>query len=93
MAREQQTDALENEAPGVGIVKDKKLDALADKFTELTAERANVSEQITATESKILDRMAEVGIRVYSYGDRVVKIKDGKPHVKVRQVVKGDEKK
>ena len=86
MPKPEQTDALEEGGPGVGVQKDKKLDALADKFSELVEERAGVSENITKVEGQIIDRMKEIGVKVYKYADRVVKIKDGKAHVKIKTV-------
>lgn len=90
MARAEQTDALENAEPGVGIVKNKKLDALADKFTELRDEKAALAEQMTATEGKIIEEMWASGIKIYRYADREVRVKDGKAHVKVKAVKVGD---
>lgn len=79
------------EGPGVSPVKDKKLNALADEFTEKRDEKANLAEEMTGIETKILDRMDEIGVRVFKYADRVVTIKDGKRHVKIKQVKTGDE--
>jgi exonuclease VII large subunit len=86
MAKQKQTDALEEGGPGVGIVKDSKLNALADEFVELRDEKAKMAEQMTAIEAKILDRMQEKGIKVFRYADKQVSIKDGKAHVKIKQV-------
>ncbi|MGV1047692.1 MAG: hypothetical protein ACOYD4_04085 [Solirubrobacterales bacterium] len=93
MAKEKQIDALEGEGAGVGVTKDNKLNALADKFTELRDEKASMAEEMTAIESKIIDRMVEIKCKVYRYADREVRIKDGKTHVKVRQIKSGDESK
>lgn len=89
MAKLEQTDALEGEGAGVGIKKDKKLDALADKFTDLRDEKATLAEKMTETEGKIIERMQEVGITIYRYADREVRIKPGNPHVKVKTVTVG----
>lgn len=79
-------DALEDAEAGVGVVRDKKLDALADKFTELRDAKAEMAEEMTAIEGKIIDRMQEMKIPAYRYSDRLVKIKVGKNHIKIKTV-------
>jgi len=91
MAKDKQLDALEDAAPGVGVVKDRKLNALADEFTEKRDAKAELAEQMTGIETKILDRMDEIGVKVFRYADRIVSIKDGRRHVKIKQVTTADE--
>lgn len=90
MAKEKQIDALADAEPGVGVVKDKKLDALADKFAELRDEKADLATKMTKVEQDIIERMVEIKCRIYRYDDREVKIKDGKPHVKVKSIKVGE---
>lgn len=86
MAKEKQLDALADAEPGIGVVKDKKLNALADEFTELRIEKSEMAEKMTAIEGKIIDRMQELKIPAYRYDDRMVTIKFGKTHVKIKTV-------
>lgn len=78
------------EGPGVGTTKDKKLDALADAFTEKRDEKAKLATEMTSIESKIIDRMQELKLTIYRYADREVRITYGKNHVKVKAVKVGD---
>lgn len=91
MAKQEQIDALADGEPGVGIVKDKKLDALADAFTEARDEKAALATKMTEIEGKIIERMQTVKILVYKYADREVKIRAGKAHIKVKTVKVGNE--
>lgn len=75
---------------GVMPKKDKKLDTLCDKFIELRDERAALAEQLGATETKILDRMAELKLTLHRFADQEATIKPGKPHVKIRTVKADD---
>ncbi len=74
------------EGEGVAPVKDKKLDKLCDEFLDGIDSRAKLSEEITATETKILDRMEELGVSVHRFRDQIAKIKPGKPHIKIKSV-------
>ena len=78
------------EGPGVAPVKDRKLDKLCDEFIELRDSRAQMAEDLGATEVKILDRMNELQITVHRFGDQIAKIQPGKTHVKIK-TVKADE--
>lgn len=89
-AKPEQADAFPEGAPGVGANRNKKLDALADKFAELRDEKAALATKMGQTEEKILEEMQASGIKLYRYADREVKIKDGKAHVKVKTVKVGD---
>lgn len=77
------------EGVGVAPVKDKKLEALGYHFIELRDQKSELTEGMTAEEVKIKDRMKELGIVVYRFGDQIMTIKDGKAHVKIK-TVKGD---
>lgn len=85
MAKQQDAFA-DNDQPGVGVVKDKVLDRLADEFSEKKEQKAELATEMTAIEGKIIDRMIEKNIKVYRYSDREVRIKDGKSHIKVKTV-------
>lgn len=85
MARPKQEE-IPIEGPGVAPVKDKKLDNLCDKFIELRDERASVTEKMSETETKILDRMGELKVLVHRFADQIATIKPGKPHVKIKTV-------
>jgi len=78
------------EGPGVAEVKDKKLEKLADDFCEKRDAKAELAEQMTGVETKILDRMAELGINRFRYADREAIIKPGKNHVRIKVVKIGD---
>lgn len=82
----EQLDALENEGAGVGKVKDKVLDRLADEYTETRDAKADLAETMTKIEGKIIDRMIEKQIQVYRYADKQVTVKQGKAHVKIKTV-------
>lgn len=74
------------EGAGVAPVKDKKLDALCDQFIELRDQKSELAEGLTAVETKILDRMNELGITVHRFSDQIASIKAGKNHVKIKTV-------
>lgn len=74
------------EGKGVAPVKDKKLDALADDFIEKRDKKAKLAEEMTAIESKIIDRMKEIDAELYRYADREVRIEQGKAHVRIKTV-------
>lgn len=86
MARPKAQDLPGVEGEGVAPVKDKKLEALADSFVDKRDEKAQLAEQMTAIESKIIDRMVELGTREFKYADKVVTIKIGATHAKVKTV-------
>lgn len=79
------------EGPGVSTPKDKRLDALADEFTEKRDQKAALAEKMTAIEAKIIDRMQELKLELYRYSDREVRIKYGKTHAKIKTVKVGDD--
>lgn len=91
MAKKPTQDEIPLEGPGVAAVKDKKLDTLCDSFLDDRDEKAKLAEKMTATESKILDRMSELGITSHRFGDQLATIKTGKNHVKIKTVKTGDE--
>lgn len=74
------------EGPGVAQLKIKELDRLGDKMDELLEERAKLSGQITKVEGQMADIMQERGITKYHWSDKVMEIKVGKVHVKVKTV-------
>lgn len=86
MPRPKTQDLPGVEGPGVAPVKDKKLEALADSFVDKRDDKAALAEEMTAIESKIIDRMVELGTREFKYADKVVTIKTGGAHVKVKTV-------
>ena len=86
MAKAKQEDIPGVEGVGVSIVKDKKLEALADAYVEDRDEKAEIAERMTGTETKIVGRMVELGITTFKYADKVVTIKKGAVHVKVKTV-------
>lgn len=88
---EKQTDALEDAGPGVGKYKDKKLEALADKFADCRDEKAALATQMTEIEGKIIERMQEAKIPLFRYSDREVRIKPGKNHIKIKTVKVAEE--
>jgi len=77
MAKDKQLDALEDAAPGVGVVKDRKLNALADEFTEKRDAKAELAEQMTGSRRRFWIAWIEIGVKVFRYADRIVSIKDG----------------
>lgn len=86
MAKLKQSDALEDAGAGVGLVKDKKLTKLGDEFIDKRDSKADLAKEMTALETKIKDRMAELNIEVYRFGDQEMRIELGKAHVKVKTV-------
>lgn len=72
--------------PGVGQVKDKKLERLGYEFIETRDQKAELAEKLGEIETKIFDRMGELDLRVYRFGDQELSIKDGKRHCKVKTV-------
>jgi len=84
-SRAKQTE-IPMEGKGVAPIKDKKLDALCDKFIDLRDERSKITEKIGDTEAKILDRMGELKITLHRFADQLAEIKEGKPHVKIKTV-------
>lgn len=85
MSKQDQTE-MPIEGKGVSPVKDKKLDKLCDDFLDKIDTRATLSEEITATETKILDRMEELKVTVHRFRDQLARIKPGKAHVKIKTV-------
>lgn len=74
------------EGPGVSPVKDKKLDNLGRKFRDLREESASIGEQKTKNESEILERMKELGIKVYKLDDQLLTVKPAKRHVALKTI-------
>ena len=85
MAKPEQEE-IPMEGKGVASVKDKKLNTLADDFIDKRDEKAKLAEDMTAIESKIIDRMKEIDCTLYRYADREVRIEPGKNHVKIKTV-------
>jgi hypothetical protein len=79
------------EGPGVALPKDKVLDKLGDKYIELRDKKAKLAEEITALDKKAVDRMTEMGITRYRFGDQEMIVKPGATHIKVRSVQVGNE--
>ncbi len=78
--------------PGVGPVKDSKLTKLADQFVDTRDDKAKLAEELTGIETKILDRMAELGISTYRFADQIMTLKPGATHIKVKTVKVDGEK-
>lgn len=74
------------EGPGVSPLKDKKLDKLGREFRDLRDQITTVSEQKTANESAILERMKELGIKVYRLDDQLLSVKPAKRHVALKTI-------
>lgn len=85
MARPRQEE-MPIEGPGVGQVKDKKLERLGYEFIETRDQKAELATQLGEIETKIFDRMAELELKCYRFGDQILEIKDGKRHCKVKTV-------
>lgn len=80
--------------PGAERVTDKKLENLADDYVDTRDQKADLAAELTAIETKILDRMRELGLRNFRFADKIMEIKDGKNHVKVKTVkVEGEDEK
>ena len=87
MAKPEQKDAFDgSDEPGVGVVKDSVLNRLGDEFSEKLEQRAGLSEELTAIESKMVDRMRLKKITVYKYANRQLTLKEGKVHVRIKTV-------
>jgi len=74
------------EGPGVERLKIKELDRLGDKFNDLLEERSELTGEIKKVENKMAEVMAEKGISKYHWSDKVMEIKIGATHIKVKVV-------
>lgn len=91
MSRPKQ-DEIPMSGPGVGPIKDSKLTKLADQFIDVRDQKATLAEELTGIETKILDRMAELGISTYRFADQIMTLKPGATHIKVKTVKVDGEK-
>lgn len=74
------------EGPGVSPLKIKELDRLGDKMNDLLEERSKLSGNVTKLEGQMAEIMQERGITKYHWSDKVMEIKTGKIHIKVKTV-------
>lgn len=74
------------EGPGVAPLKIKELDRLGDKMNDKLEERGKLSGEITKIEGQMAEIMQERGISKYHWADKVMEIKLGKVHVRVKTV-------
>jgi hypothetical protein len=74
------------EGPGVSRLKIKELDRLGDKMNDKLEARSALSGEITKIEGQMAEIMQERGISKYHWADKVMEIKLGKVHVKVKTV-------
>ncbi len=79
------------EGPGVALPEDKVLDKLGDKYIDLRDQKAKLAEEITALDKKAVERMTELNITRYRFGDQEMFVKQGDPHIKIRTVEVGSE--
>ena len=86
MPRPQVQDLPEMTGPGVAPLKIKELDRLGDKMNDLLEERSKISASITKVEGQMAEIMEERGLKKYHWSDKVMEIKTGKVHVKVKVV-------
>lgn len=86
MPRERSKRPKQGDLPGVEGIKDKKLKALGDEFIDLRDNKAQLAKDMTACEAKIMDRMEELDLRVFVFGDQEMRIDPGKRHVKVKTI-------
>jgi len=89
MAKEKKPKVEQTEIPmegrGVAQVKDRKLDALAEQFEELTDSEKETKSSKKLCELEILERMAEINLVFYRIGDRVLELAAGKTRVKIKK--------
>lgn len=71
---------------GVEVVTDKKLIALGDTFIESRDAKAELATKMTETEAMILNRMDELKLKVFRFGDQIVTAKTGSTHIKIKTV-------
>jgi hypothetical protein len=71
---------------GVGLKKDKQLEALGDRFIEVRDEKAELATELGKLETQILDRMTVLGMSEFRFGDQIMVQKTGKTHVKIKTV-------
>lgn len=81
-----QPDLTGVEGPGVSLPKDKALDKLGDEFIETRDKKATLATKLGDLEKKIIDRMAEKGLKHYRFGDQEMDVVETKLHVKVKTV-------
>lgn len=86
MLKKTKQEEIPMEGPGVSAVIDQKLYSLADEFTDKRYEKAKLAEDMTAIETKIVERMMEIKAEVYRYADREVRIKYGKSHINIKTI-------
>src|SRR5260370_1083147 len=86
MTRPKQSDLGGIEGEGVAPVRHKDLDKFRDQLEDLQDRRASLTEKITTLEKRTLERMTELGINRYRFGEKEMLIKPGNPHVKIKQV-------
>lgn len=86
MPREKSRRPRQGDLPGVEGVKDKKLKALGDEFIDLRDNKAELAKEMTACEAKIQDRMKELDLSVFVFGDQEISIKAGKNRVKIKTI-------
>lgn len=91
MARSKTEDLPAMDGPGVGKIKDKRLESLADEHVDVKSRKAELASELTAIDGKIIDRMIEIGVKVFTYSDKRVKIVEGKDKVSVVTVETGDD--
>ncbi len=91
MARPKAQDLPGVKGEGVSPVVDKKLEKLGDEFIDLRDGKAKLAEDITAVETKVLERMNELKIISYRFHDQIMQIKEGRVHIKIKTVKVGDE--
>jgi hypothetical protein len=86
MAKRPKQEEIPLEGKGVAPVTDKKLTKLGEDFIDKRDAKATLAEELTGLETKIKDRMAEIGVEVYRFGDQEMRIKLGKAHIKVKTI-------
>lgn len=86
MPKDKPQDLPHMEGPGVAPLKIKELDRLGDKMNDLLEERGKISANVTKVEGQMAEIMQERGIAKYHWSDKVMEIKQGKVHVKVKTV-------
>lgn len=77
------------DGPGVAPFKDSALTKFGGRLDDLRDQRATLTEEITQVEKNAVERMVELKISRYRYGDREMILRPGSAHVKTKEV-KGD---
>lgn len=80
------TQELGLKGEGVEKKEDKQLTEWGDDFIDKRDAKATLVTELKALETKMLERMAVLGVTEYRFGDQILVQKKGATHVKIKAV-------